>query len=319
MPDIKKAVAHAEALLPHDQHGRLLPLNCPIECFQAFGSGIYTYMLWVRLMRRVFLVAFALNIANMVHNITGGELRREASVWSIHTLGNVSKLNTSYGATEVLVMGVLVYAMFQGAKLVRSQAALLKPYSTPADLTIMVSGLPADSVETARITQLGSEFGDVTHTTVAPAVRELLLRMEERRKLVEALQTSRIELFVAGRHDRTRRLSRALAAFSSKRGELALRDRRGLLMARVEAAQVALDDHDRLSRQMAMQARTATAPSAGVAFLTFAEPEDAQRAIAGLNDHKNPKMVLQGCKLRASRAPEPADVLWENLQACART
>ena len=325
-PDLKKSVAHAESLLPHDQNGELLPLNCPIECFQAFGSGIYTYMLWVQLMRKTFLVAFAFNIANMVHNITGGELKKEASVWSIHTLGNVSRLNTSYGATEVLVLGVLLYAMFEGVRLVRSQAALLQPYATPADLTIMVSGLPLDTVDSHRITRLCSEFGRVMHATVAPAVRELLLRMEGRQRLVEALQSARIALYMANRQEKTRRVSRLSsvkgASFrypvgSSKRGELAPRERRGYLMGQVESAQQMLDAHDRESERVAEEARTAEAPSSGVAFVTFAEPEEARQAIAGLNDHTNPKLVLQGNRLTAERAPEPTDVLWENLQVSA--
>ena len=49
------------------------------------------------------------------------------------------------------------------------------------------------------ITRLCSEFGQVTHATVAPAVRELLLRMEERRRLVEMLQSARIALYVTRR------------------------------------------------------------------------------------------------------------------------
>ena len=54
---------------------------------------------------------------------------------------------------------------------------------------------------------------------------------------------------------------------------------------------------------MTAQARAAEAPSSGVAFVTFSEPEEARRAIAGLNDHTDPKMVLQGNRLHAKRAP----------------
>ena len=73
-PNLKRAIEHAESLLPHDQAGRQLPLSCPIKCFQVFGAGVYTYMLFVRTMRTVFLVAFVLSLANMIYNTTGGEL-----------------------------------------------------------------------------------------------------------------------------------------------------------------------------------------------------------------------------------------------------
>ena len=66
------ARAFAEAQLPRDQHGRLLPLNCPLHCFQVFGAGVYTYMAYCHLMRNVFFFAFLFALSNMIHNITGG-------------------------------------------------------------------------------------------------------------------------------------------------------------------------------------------------------------------------------------------------------
>ena len=61
-PSLKKAREHAKALLPHDQSGNLLPLSCPLECFQIFGSGVYVYMMWVQLMKRIFTVAFLFSL-----------------------------------------------------------------------------------------------------------------------------------------------------------------------------------------------------------------------------------------------------------------
>ena len=34
-PDLERAKAHARALLPRLPNGDLLPLNCPMRCFQA--------------------------------------------------------------------------------------------------------------------------------------------------------------------------------------------------------------------------------------------------------------------------------------------
>ena len=43
-PKIEVSVEHAEALMPHDEQGRMLPLGCPLGCFQVFGSGVFVYM-----------------------------------------------------------------------------------------------------------------------------------------------------------------------------------------------------------------------------------------------------------------------------------
>ncbi len=41
-PTMANAREAMRALLPHDSLGRLLPLSCPIECFQVFGTGSAT-------------------------------------------------------------------------------------------------------------------------------------------------------------------------------------------------------------------------------------------------------------------------------------
>jgi len=71
-PELGRAKEYARSLLPRDQDGRLLPLGCNVACFKVFGSGVYVYMRWVRLMQYVFLYAFTLSLANLIHNVTGG-------------------------------------------------------------------------------------------------------------------------------------------------------------------------------------------------------------------------------------------------------
>ena len=62
VPELARAKAHASSLLPHDQDGRLLPFPCPIECFTVFGAGVYAYMRWTVLMKRVFFIAFLFSV-----------------------------------------------------------------------------------------------------------------------------------------------------------------------------------------------------------------------------------------------------------------
>ena len=84
-------------------------------------------MLWMRLMKRVFFVAYLFSLANLVQNTTGGQLEDQHPL-SVHTLGNVPKLDASYGASELLVLCVLLWGLFEALRLVRSHlAALLFP------------------------------------------------------------------------------------------------------------------------------------------------------------------------------------------------
>lgn len=69
-PSILKSKAAQKALLPHDEHGELLPLDTPIESFKVFGSGVYAYMRWFHFMGRVFVAAFAFSLPNLIHNLT---------------------------------------------------------------------------------------------------------------------------------------------------------------------------------------------------------------------------------------------------------
>ena len=219
VPDMERAKAHARSLLPHDQEGRMLPLSCPIECFTVFGAGVYAYMLWAVLMKRVFFVAFLFSVANMVNNIFGGELS-QGSWLSVPTIGNAKELNAAYGASEVLVLGTFVWGMFAAVRIVRKEEALLQPLHTPGEQTVMLTGLPlhapaggggaaggpsASLSHDALVESMGL-YGDVSHAVIAAPIRPTLLRMPERARLLQQLLTARIELFLRGKsHPQSKR------------------------------------------------------------------------------------------------------------------
>uniref|UniRef100_A0A6U7DN20 Uncharacterized protein n=1 Tax=Haptolina brevifila TaxID=156173 RepID=A0A6U7DN20_9EUKA len=93
-PDMGKAKDAQEALLPHDQDGRLIPLGCPLETFRIFGAGVYGYVCWMKFMEKCFLVAFAFSLPNLFYNIAGGKLDVEDRSWmTIPTLGNVEEVS----------------------------------------------------------------------------------------------------------------------------------------------------------------------------------------------------------------------------------
>ena len=73
-PKISVSRAAQRALLPKLESGALVPLYCSLDTFSCFGSGVYCYMLWIRLMAKVFFAAFLVNLPTMFHNVNGGKL-----------------------------------------------------------------------------------------------------------------------------------------------------------------------------------------------------------------------------------------------------
>ena len=295
VPDLARAKAHARSLLPHDQDGRLLPLSCPIECFTVFGAGVYAYMRWTVLMKRVYFVAFLFSIANMVNNIFGGELT-EGTWLSVPTIGNAKQLNAAYGASEVLVLGTFMWGMFAAVKIVRKEEALLQPLHTPGEQTVMLRGLPPHATRQSLVHCM-SRYGEVSHAVLAAPIRPTLLRMPERARLLQQVLTARIELFLRGQtHPHSKRYpasaklstpasmksaktdtpgtgmktvaraeaaatAAAAAAATGRQAPKALKgheQRRAALVARVEAATKNLHAHDETSAEMLRQVRGGT-------------------------------------------------------------
>ena len=93
-PKIEVSVEHAEALMPHDEQGRMLPLGCPLGCFQVFGSGVFVYMAWMQHMRGVFGMAFLFSLPNLVYNWLGNEIEK-ASWLNVHTIGTDTSINAT--------------------------------------------------------------------------------------------------------------------------------------------------------------------------------------------------------------------------------
>ena len=114
-PSLALSQAAQHALLPKDQFGNLLPLCCSLECFRCFGSGVYTYMIWMRHMTKVFIAAALVNLPTAVHNGAGSRLS-EPSWMTINSLGNVEGLNGSYGPTQLLTTLILLYALVRGSR-----------------------------------------------------------------------------------------------------------------------------------------------------------------------------------------------------------
>ena len=221
LPVLKRARAHLHELLPRDGGGKLLPLSCPDQCFQVFGVGVYSYMLWMRLMKRVFFVAFLFSVANLVQNAFGGVLRQSQSPLSVHTLGNVSMLDASYGASEFLVLCTLLYGMYEGTSLVRRTAASMRKETgfLASDHAILLQPLqPQGAADHGRDQKAMEPYGEVRHVTVVHDVRDLVARMRERQALKMELFAVRCDLFPeAARPTPTTRAERGAKTSGSNR------------------------------------------------------------------------------------------------------
>ena len=133
-------------------------------------------MLWMQLMKRTFFVAFLFSLANLVQNTTGGMLQEQQSWLSFHTLGNIPKLDASYGASELLILCVLLYGMFSALRTVRDASESLKSsIATPADLTVLLEAEGA-ALDREAVASCMSEYGTVKHVIVVHDVRDVLAR-----------------------------------------------------------------------------------------------------------------------------------------------
>ena len=309
-----------------------LPLSCPIECFHAFGEGIYCYMLWMRLMKRTFAVAFAFALGNMAHNWAGGnELDCGGNCWlSVHTIGNVGSLNASYGVSELLVLGVLLYALFGSVAIVRTHGRLAsgaaehavarphglhgphhhhpttathghpppphgyQPYhhaaaaphtTTLADHTVMLEGLPPVPPAERELAVAMGGFGAVHSCHIAFAIRDVLLRMPERKRRLQDLHAARCNLRLLREQQppidpalkrrpevTTKQFQRKLTRNQQKQAACSLR---------VRDLDALLAAHDAESEEMLRQPRDCT----GHAFVTFVDAAAAAAAIEAINAH----------------------------------
>lgn len=76
---------------------------------QVFGKGLYTYMMWQRMMRDALFISLLFSASNMIYNLTGDGLDGACTFYSCPTLGNVDDVNTSYAAVEVIVAITFIY------------------------------------------------------------------------------------------------------------------------------------------------------------------------------------------------------------------
>ena len=213
-------------VLPRLEDGALVPLTCPIECFKVFGEGVYSYVVWQRLMMQTFFIIFLIALPNTIHNIEGGGLK-DASWMTVHTLGNVDDLNSSYGVVEVMVELTLIFALFYGSRLLAKAHVDFAGDSTQdvvASRSVRLCGLAADT-KPNELRAFMSRYGDVRTLTVVRANRPLILRLKARVALLDDVLQQRALVYKLARERRSaqrKRVSVTAAKVKAQRTELSV-------------------------------------------------------------------------------------------------
>ena len=290
-PDLSKARKHADAFLPKDRHGKLYPLSTPLKSFHSLGANVALYMYMVHWWSLFFFAASLISFSTLVLNMEGDGLAAEKrNMYTIHSLGNASELSASFGGTEVVLVTLMVWFLFwQSGKMKGLARRIITLDTSAANYTVMVGRMPEHTREGEALDAFFRQWGDVVHTSVAYNHRDLILASRRRAACREALHHCQVEWYSA----------KANSFPEKKRKKAAAR------VAKAKHALYRADQHAKLlSRQQYH--------CCGYVFVTFDTVEAAQACIESAKS--GPKYYQGHGPLEARMAPEPEDVIWENLQ-----
>ena len=211
-----------------------------------------------------------------------------ANHFTAHSLGNANDITASIGAVECLICAVSVWFLYWQANKMRNLARRMTHLeTTAANYTVQVGKMPTDCKE-AECANFFSAFGPVVHVGISYTYRELIIASRARRRREELLRCQ-VAWYLAKSKDQPGRVKKRAAI--------------GVAHAkhRLYKADVAPEGDQRSCRT----------PCTGTVFVTFDTVEAAQHCIA---ECKSEKWMRGSGPLTVAMAPEPADVIWENLQ-----
>ena len=266
---------------------------------------------------------FVINLSNIIVNIEGEG--QTFSWFTVHTLGNtasdgvLAKGGHSYAVMEFLTAGCMVaYLFFIRGEMEtiydRVRGSGQKRKLAAADFTVMVGNVPS-SWGSARVREFFEKsFGDVVHVGLSL----------DYRTLIQAVNTTRT---LKNRHnDLLLYLVQVLGAASSRvQQEEGMPSPKGQAkadVAKVGRARAAvikslakLEEHDKHIKGLMRRKYRCT----GYAFVTFDKLVTAQAVKKAFEPkHMAGYLRILGGGLTVHPAPEPHDVIWENLQCPPR-
>jgi hypothetical protein len=283
-----RAAAHQSyRSLPRDSEGRLFPLCgwslIPIAAVQGVGN-----ILALRFeleMGLLFSAMFALHYAAVQHNLAGDAITsRSIEIpfpGAAGSLGNATSLCAAHGLGDA-VSSVLFALAITALRHVynRWYYHVNDQLVTVADYAVVLSGLPPTTTSDELTRWLREHFVGVQLVGVS-----LVLDEAEILRLLNSTAALRAQ---------ARDLARSTIRTKSKTGMTARED----VLKRLGVAEESL----RLLRAVKQ-------PCVGRAFAVFNQMVDAEQVIDEARRHP----YFGGERISAERAPEPSDVLWENL------
>eukprot|EP00965_Chrysotila_dentata_P050312 1666803-Pleurochrysis_carterae.AAC.1 len=211
-------------------------------------------------------------------------------MYTAHTIGNADTLYACYGACESVLCAILVWFMFWQANKCKSLSRRIMHGDLSAkNYTVMVGRMPVDARDSQAAHDFFSQWGDVVHVGVSFDWRELILATRYRHTRREKLHASQVQWYLAKSNGYPKKkLDRATTAVAKARHKLFVAD----------VACKAL-----LTKRYACT---------GYVFVTFDTVDAAQACIGACNTAS--KYFFGSGPLTVKMAPEPEDIIWENLQ-----
>jgi hypothetical protein len=273
--------------LPRDREGKVFPIfsSSLVPLSYAEGVGNMLALRFELEFGLVFAIIFGMHYLALKHNLAGDAITsRPLEIpfpGAAGSLGNATSLESVHGMGDALSSILLALAIIGLRRVYRAwQQNVDDHLVTVADYAVVLSGLPPNATSGELTEWIRKTFFAVQLVGVT-----LVLDEAEILRLMRQLSTLR-------RKDKD--LLRSMLRTKSR---LAM-GRHDELRAEIET----LEKQLRLLRSMPQ-------PCVGMAFAVFNRMNDSQQVVD--EAHRHP--YVDGSKLKADRAPEPSDVLWENL------
>lgn len=288
---LTSAANRAWKALPRDIYGRVFSLVSfsliPLAAVE--GVGTVLVLRFELEFGIIFAILFALNIKALMLNMAGGAItsgRIELPFpGAVGSLGNATILNNAHGMYDAIgsvflaLVTIILRRVYTQFRLRVDQDLV-----TAADYTVEIRGLPATTTATELSTWLRENFFGVQliGTTVV---------MDERKQLATMNRLDAVRR-------RLRNTTRDVVLHQNKR---VLRRRDALLVREHQLLQ-------ELREEIAKAQRCT-----GVAFAVFNRMNDALQVTEEIRHIR----YIDGRHVRGRRAPEPSDVIWEDLHMSA--